>query len=244
MSKKIALLIAIAAVVLTIVLTHDKTPTTKQLTLRFKPFVNNTPLVLHHQNYPNLGGEGTFIIREFQLFISNIKLTSNNSSYVEAESYHLLRFDGDNNYYEIVLPNIGASAYQQIEFAIGVDPKANGSITIAGDLDPNSRMAWSWDVGYKFLLLEGELTQHQQQIPLVYHVGFDENYTRLSFPINTATHVANSQLNFHIEISHLFGSENPIDLAEISTVKFDEDDAALIAGGFKSFISLKHAVID
>ncbi|GLX79737.1 hypothetical protein tinsulaeT_30770 [Thalassotalea insulae] len=238
MNNKIALFLTIAIIALTILLVRDQTAT-KQVTLRFSAYIDGVPLVLHHQSYPNPGGEGTFIIRELQLFISNIRLVGDTNTFIEPESYHLVRFDNDNNFHQIVLPNIDATEYQQIELAIGVDPQANSSITIAGDLDPNSRMAWSWDVGYKFLLLEGVLSQHQQQIPLVYHIGFDESYTRLTFPINATSDNDNTLLNFNLELSHLFGKESPIDMAEISTVKFDKDDVALIAKGFESLISLE-----
>jgi len=65
-----------------------------------------------------------------------------------------------------------------------VDPAANGSVAPVGDLDPNGRMAWSWDVGYKFVLFEGGLVLADTQYPLVYHVGFNENYTPLSFGLD------------------------------------------------------------
>ena len=53
-----------------------------------------------------------------------------------------------------------------------------------GDLGPDGPMAWSCDVGYKFVLFEGALLVGDIQYPLVYHVGFDENYKQVSFEVN------------------------------------------------------------
>jgi len=229
----------ISLILLALYLVLIQTTQPSQLILRFKAAVDNKPLVLHHKSYANPGGDGLFTVRDLQFFISNIKLLGQAGNVSETESYHLVRFDNDNNFYEIVLPNINAHDYQQIELGIGVDPKANGTITIAGDLDPNGRMAWSWDVGYKFLLLEGTLINQEQQVPLVYHIGFNSSYTRLSFPIKEAIKSNNTLINFNVELLHLFNKSKPIDLAEISTVKFDKKDVAVIAQGFKSLITLE-----
>ena len=74
MNKKILIVTSIAilfVVSLCFALMSTTQPT--QLTLRFKAFVDNQPLVLHHKSYPNPGGEGAFTIRDFQFYISNIK---------------------------------------------------------------------------------------------------------------------------------------------------------------------------
>ena len=240
MNKKVIFFTSLTALIVTsvlFILMQAKQPS--HLTLRFQATVDNNPLVLHHNSYANPGGEGLFTIRDFQFFISNIKLIGKKNNFREVESYHLVRFDNEDNFYEIVLPNIIIEDYQQIELGVGVDPDANGTITISGDLDPNGRMAWSWDVGYKFLLLEGSLLHHQQQIPLVYHIGFNESYTRVSFPLNEAIKTDNSLINFNVELLHLFNREIPIDLSELSTVKFDTENVALISEGFKDLIKLK-----
>ncbi|MEW6982237.1 MbnP family protein [Colwelliaceae bacterium 6471] len=228
----------ISALVITAIFALMQPSQPNQLTLRFSPFVGKEPLVLHHKNYPNPGGEGIFTVRDLQLFISNIRLIGRDGNYNEAESYHLARFDGDESFYDIVLTNINAQDYQQIELGIGVDPSANGTITIAGDLDPNSRMAWSWDVGYKFLLLEGALLYQEQQLPLVYHIGFNESYTTVTFPISETITSNNRLIKFNVDVLQLFGKAEPIDLSVISTVKFDPDHVALIAKGFNKLITL------
>ena len=127
------------------------------LVLRFVAFVDDESLVFNRVRYGNPGGVGEFEIRDFRFFLSNIRLVSGSETYSVPESYHLARFDGDTQVYQLELDNIPRRPYTEIQFGIGVDKAANSSIESVGDLDPNSRMAWAWDVGYKFILLEGGL---------------------------------------------------------------------------------------
>jgi hypothetical protein len=234
----------------------------QNLILHFHPYVGDKPLVLHDQSYKNPGGNGDFSIRDFQLFISNIVINYSSSSVKELESYHLVRFDGKTSFDEIIIPAIKIQNIRQLSFGIGIDPKANGTILFSGDLDPNSRMAWNWQVGYKFLLLEGTLTTKDQQLPLVYHIGFDESYTELAFDISAdiTADLANKSLsndgviNFKIDLLRLFQKNRSyapkllgqpssesieyIDMSEMSHVKFAPDDVKVIAKGFEDFISI------
>src|SRR5262249_26372208 len=137
-----------------------------EVTLAFHPFVGSEPLILNESSYPNPGGEGRFKVRDFQFFLSNIRLVSPTGSSVESDSYHLVRFDGEQPDFAIVLPGVPRRNYERIEFGIGVDLAANRSLASRGDLDPNSRMAWNWEVGYKFVLFEGTLLRGDASDPL------------------------------------------------------------------------------
>ncbi|MBA6391804.1 hypothetical protein H4J38_13605 [Colwellia sp. BRX10-3] len=226
----------------------------QDLTIRFHPYVGDKPLVLNSQSYKNPGGDGEFSIRDFQLFISNIALEFSKKTINEAESYHLVRFDGDSTFDQFVIPNIKIQNLRKLSFGIGIDPKANGAILFSGDLDPNSRMAWNWQVGYKFLLLEGTLTLRESQLPLVYHIGFDESYTKLNFDIAPEINAKNGVINFKIDLRRLFQKSSKvakssirlksnedieyIDMSEMSHVKFSPVDVKAIAIGFHDFISI------
>ena len=229
-------------------------PSPQDLTLRFHPFVGNKPLVLNTQSYKNPGGNGEFSIRDFQLFISNIRLSFPAKSLTEQESYHLVRFDGNKAFDQIVIPKIEISNLKKLTFGVGIDPKANGSLMFSGDLDPNSRMAWNWQVGYKFLLLEGTLTIDNSQLPLVYHIGFDESYTELNFDIPNKIMTTKGVINFKVDLLRLFQKPHPaskelikiespisveyIDMSEMPHVKFYPKDVKALAEGFHDFISL------
>jgi hypothetical protein len=214
----------LVVMIIAILATNGLRSLPQNLTLRFHPYVGDKPLVLHDQSYKNPGGNGYFSVRDLQLFISNIVVSYSSTSIKESESYHLVRFDGSTSFDEIIIPEIKLQNIKQLSFGIGIDPKANGTILFSGDLDPNSRMAWNWQVGYKFLLLEGTLTLQDQQLPLVYHIGFDESYTELAFDITAditndmATDIAadltnknlsnDGVINFKIDLLRLFQKNN------------------------------------
>ena len=124
-------------------------------------------MALNELRYSNPGGEGSFRVRDFQFFVSNIRLMSDSAEFVEPESYHLVRFDGDDGTFVITIENVPRHDFRQIEFGIGVDPAANGSLESVGELDPNGRMAWNWETGYKFVLIEGALAVGDDDLPKV-----------------------------------------------------------------------------
>ncbi len=201
--------------------------------LRLHPFVGSEPLVLNERRYPNPGGEGRFAVRDFQFFLSNIRLVSPTGAYVEPDSYHLVRFDGEEAAPVIVLRDVPRRDYERIELGIGVDPAANRSLAPRGDLDPNGRMAWTWEVGYKFVLLEGTLRRGETSVPLVYHVGFDESYTRISTGLPDPL----GPLDFRVDLLKLFQDSATIDMAALPSVKFDRADTALLARNFSALLT-------
>ena len=125
--------------------------------MRFDAVIGDQPLVFNDARYSNPGGAGMFRIRDFQFFISNIDLHGEKGVYRVPDSYYLARFENSSTSYQIDLTKVSRDSYSAVTFSIGVDEVANGSIMSVGDLDPNSRMAWNWEVGYKFLLFEGAL---------------------------------------------------------------------------------------
>jgi len=209
-----------------------------ELTLYFHPFVGPEPLVLNESRYPNPGGEGRFKVRDFQFFLSNIRLVSATGAYVESDSYHLVRFDGEEPAFVIMLRNVPRRNYKRIEFGIGVDAAANRSLMQRGDLDPNGRMAWNWEVGYKFVLFEGALLCGNASAALVYHVGFEENYRLVSIelhhePLDSRT----ARLDFRVDILRLFQGSTNVDMAALPSVKFDRADAALLSRNFAAMVT-------
>ena len=207
--------------------------------IRLLASMGNQPLEFNSVQYANPGGEGRFTLRDAQFFISNLRFVHGQSQYRVQDSYHLVRFNGEKSEFEFPLQIPSNLKFDRLSLGIGVDPQANGKIYFAGDLDPNGRMAWSWDVGYKFLLLEGNLTHETGSIPLVYHVGFDENYTQISLPLtDTQLRESDNRVTLNVDFLSLFARNPAIDMSKVSTVKFDREDANHIAQGFNQFITL------
>lgn len=213
-------------------------PGTVALTLQFHPFVGTEPLVRNEVRYANPGGEGSFEVRDLQFFLSNIRLVGEGGDYAEPDSYHLARFDGAEGNYTVTLRDVPRRAYERIEFGIGLDAAANHSLESRGDLDPNSRMAWTWESGYKFVLLEGALLLEGSRIPLVYHVGFDENYKRLSFGFDAALlDSRDKSVDFRVDLLKMFTGHATVDMAALPSVKFERNDAALLARNYAEMIN-------
>jgi hypothetical protein len=208
-----------------------------EVLLRFHPFVGAEPLVLNQVRYANPGGAGRFEVRDFQFFLSNVRLAGKSGAYAEPGSYHLVRFDGGQGTYAVTLHDVPGGRYERIEFGIGVDAAANRSVEPRGDLDPNSRMAWTWDVGYKFVLLEGALEHDGVRTPLVYHVGFDENYRRISTALDLDFVAARGAgLDFRVDLLKIFTGHATVDMSALPSVKFDRKDAALLARNYAEMI--------
>ena len=213
--------------------------------LRFDAVMSDKPLEFNRAIYPNPGGPGQFRVRDFQFYLSNIVLHGKKNDYRVPDSYHLARFDNASTRYELDVANVPQDTYSAVTFSIGIDDVANSSIVSVGDLDPNSRMAWNWEVGYKFVLFEGTLIDGDTMRPLVYHVGFSENRQSLRF--NLAEGVApgsSDPLLFTVDVMALFTAKVTIDMAALPSVKFDRDDARVIAGNYRDMISLTPAAGD
>lgn len=183
------------------------------------------------------------------MYISNVVLrnSKNGNAHVEKDSYHLVRFGGESDNFDFVLEGVDAIEYDSIEFAIGVDPVRNLSIENLRDLNPNNQMAWNWDVGYKFVLLEGTFYPQNgvRPIPLVYHVGFSENYKELSFGLNGGGRSPNAQtittLTFEVEVMEMFRNPQDIDFNVLSSVKFDKSESKMFADNYADMIRLQNA---
>jgi hypothetical protein len=217
----------------------QKQHTPQSLTLSFKAMVAEQPLVFNQINYINPGGAGKFKIGGFQFFLSNIKLIGESGEYIQSESYHIVRFDNQKKTFSLEISRLPQDNYHTLELSLGVDKAANSSIQVRGDLDPNSRMAWSWDVGYKFILFEGALLNNGMLQPLVYHVGFSENYKPLTFQLKPDLfNDKNASLDFKVDIMKLFSGVNNINMLELTSIKFDRDDAKLMANNVAEMLEI------
>ncbi len=209
-----------------------------RVTLRIHPLLGGEPLALGQAGYPNPGGVGTFTIRDFQFFFTNVRLASDGEDFREPESYHLARFDGEDGVFRIELGEIPRRAYDRVEFGIGVDSAANNSIEVRGDLDPNGRMAWGWDIGYKFVLVEGGLELADGLVPLVYHVGFDENYALRSVPLHASSFDGGSAtIELCADLLTMFTGVETVDMGELSSVTFDADDSRRLARNWAGMVT-------
>jgi hypothetical protein len=99
-------------------------------------------------------------------------------------------------------------------------------------------MAWSWEVGYKFVLFEGALLRGNASDPLVYHVGFNENYKLISTKLRRDSLDGRpARLDFGVDILRLFQGSTNVDMAALPSVKFDRADAARLGRNFEGMVT-------
>ncbi len=208
------------------------------ITLTFHAEMEGEPLVYDQFVYDNPGGTGQFRVRDFRFYLSNLSFGQGDQTFAEPESYHLLRFDNADKTHSITLPEVPLTSIDTVRFLIGVDPAANESIDVRGDLDPNSQMAWNWEVGYKFVVFEGALQVDQDVSPLVYHVGFSENAREVAFslPADVLTE-ANGQIHLTVDPTKLFDGIARVDMQALPSVKFNRSDAAMLANNYATMIA-------
>lgn len=208
--------------------------TTKTFTLAFNATSGDVPFVFDKYDHADpIGGE-PFQLRDFRFYVSNVNLSDSNSSYAVPESYYLVRFDARSGTHKITLPDVPLREVTKLSFSIGLDPEANKTIAPLGDVDPNSRMAWNWAIGYKFILVEGELRSDNGIVPLVYHVGFDENVRHITLRYAGKT----SEIPISVDVMKLFDSKVTLDLSELSTIKMDRADSRMMADNYATMMRI------
>ncbi|WP_170327909.1 MbnP family protein [Ruegeria arenilitoris] len=232
-------LLAVAALIAGWFLLMSGQRKTTPITLTFHAHMGDEPLVYDQFVYDNPGGGGQFRVRDFRFYLSNLSLTQGEKSYAEPDSYHLLRFDNEDKTHSITLPEVPLKSVDTVQFLIGVDPAANGSIEVRGDLDPNSQMAWNWEVGYKFVVVEGALKQGDDVSPLVYHVGFSENAREVEFMLPPDVLVSDDpEVHLIVDLAKFFDGTAQIDMQALPSVKFNRADAEILADNYAIMITL------
>ena len=110
-----------------------------------------------NKNYISTAND-TLSISTFKCYISDIKIQySDNSIFVEKDSYHLLDFDNPNSS-QIPICKNSDKLISKITFSIGIDSLTNIGGAMAGDLDPTKGMYWAWQSGYINMKIEGKST--------------------------------------------------------------------------------------
>ncbi|MCS7018309.1 MAG: hypothetical protein RMJ87_04170 [Cytophagales bacterium] len=193
-----------------------------KMTLNLSIHYDGQPLILADKQYRNANGD-VFTIERFQFYLSNVKFRNSvtRDSFAVPNSYHLVVRKENTHLFDLPF-EVPAGKYDLLEFAVGVDPKRNLSTDQVGDLDPSNNMAWDWNTGYKFVLLEGRLFPPAgNPRGLVFHIGGNENYRVIRLPLNTIVDTQNhAQHNIavNVEVSAMFNAPHVINLNRQSTV--------------------------
>jgi len=196
------------------------------LNLEVANLMDGSPIVFNTQTYQSANGD-RFTIEEFRFYLSKVTLKNEATGavYEVPDSYHLVTPTAQNHVFSISLTDIPAGNYDVLEFGIGVDAAVNKSIDQLGDLDPSNNMAWDWNTGYKFILLEGKVETDTDPIGLVYHVGTDANYRTISLSLPQTLTVQKdltSTIQVEAEVSEIMDNPNVMDLQQNNVIMFQD----------------------
>lgn len=222
--KPIYFLLALFLTTFLISCGDDGTAAKESITLNFKAEVNNQPIAFSTGRYTTEAGNEISIDR-MKMYISSVKLVNSGeqSSFEEPDSYHLVSLNADSQTYSFEITDIpGDFAFNKIEFAIGVDTEENFSLDNTGDLDPANDMAWNWDTGYKFFLLEGNFYPKDESDTrgLIVHIGHDKNYRKFTIDLDGVSSIDGAaNVNFTLNALAALNGPNAIDLTDNSTFK-------------------------
>jgi hypothetical protein len=220
---------------------EDEVPATMAMDISMEHIINGQTLELNGKSFTLPSGE-SFTPKKFKYYISNVQLTNSKTGevFVESDSYHLISEDGNKS---IDLGMIPSSNYDQLTFSIGVDEVANGKTDQTGDLDPNSDMAWNWNTGYKFLILEGEFTNSKtgERQGLIMHIGTNANYKTITQTLSGVSAGKTTSVSLTTSLDELFLDPNTLKVSELesTTIMFGEMADKVAENYSEGFITLK-----
>ncbi|PTB95072.1 hypothetical protein C9994_11600 [Marivirga lumbricoides] len=206
------------------------------LVFNFENMVGEVPLVIASQEYER--DNGTFTVDELKYYISNVRFLDDDGNllFSEEESYHLITQNNASNKLNFKITDLPDLQISTVEFSIGVDAEANTKLDNPGDLDPSNNMAWNWDTGYKFVLLEGKFfaAGETDYRGLVFHIGEDSNYKTLQFPVNlNLSDGTVYEIQMKANILGMFNSPNTISFNEVN-VAMGGENARKIADNYEN----------
>lgn len=186
------------------------------LTVEVELLMDGEPMV-YYEKYSNALGQ-TYELHDFRFYMSNIKLkdVDGDLSFEEENSYHLVTLPQNNHVFTFDIEGIKGEIFNQLEFSVGVDSDKNYSIDNMGALDPARGMAWDWNTGYKFVLMEGlYFPENDVKRGLVYHIGGDKNYRTVFLPVVIDfTKNSSATLKLKVEVGKIFGDKSESALSE------------------------------
>ncbi|WP_375581183.1 MbnP family protein [Marivirga tractuosa] len=192
------------------------------------------------KTYTNKAGN-EFSLRLWRTYFSEIRLIkSDEEVYAIPESYHLIEPTNANKF-SLNLDQVPSGDYKAIRFYLGVVGDENLSGEIVGDLDPSNNMAWNWTTGYKFVRMDGEFQDKEEnRRGVVVHIGTEVNLKAQVFQFDQSINFAgeNNKLVFELDLLEAFQNPNTIDFEVLSDFQFN-NEADLIGENYEDgFVNL------
>lgn len=161
------------------------------------------------------------------LYLSNIKLIrEDGSEWAEADSYHLLHLPtATAGTGSLTLKQVPQGTYTGVKLSFGVDSSHNHSLDNRGDLDPANGMAWDWNTGYRFLVMEGKWGPNSTaDSAFLWHIGSDANFRSKTVALPTNLLVKSggtAKLNLTVNLAAFFNGPHSLPPSRNFNVMFD-----------------------
>ena len=211
------------------------------VSIQFKHFANNQPLVLVDSAYTNSTGE-SFQPTRLKYYISNLQLLSNTTKPRRITSVQLIDAADPQNIYLVPY----TVEYNRVSFTIGVDSALNCSGAQSGALDPVNGMFWTWNTGYIYFKLEGYSTASTNDLQKIeYHIGgytgaFKANRkVTLTLPEPLMIEAGKSpQIMIHVDLDKFWNSKNNISIATNALIMSPGPLASAVADNLPAMFSI------
>jgi hypothetical protein len=168
----------------------------------------------------------TFEIIKFKYYISNLMLVNTISGefYKVPNSYYLFGYENGKEIKPetgVTIEKLPIGKFTHLTFGIGVDNSANLNTAKQGELDPSSEMAWNWNTGYKFVVLEGNYLYSGTNSGIVFHIGTNTNYKSVTLSLPSELSLENDKnasIKLKADVSKMFSGVSPITRTGTPTV--------------------------
>ncbi|CAM1361230.1 conserved hypothetical protein [Tenacibaculum xiamenense] len=223
--------------------------------IEFDNGFKNDKLILG-STYTNGNGE-ILTVNSFDYIVSNFVLVTDEGEevvYPKDQGYFIVSEGGNGKTknVEISLKDVPAGKYTKVKFGIGVDRERFLQGQAAQEdfwtLAENYNMTWSWQAGYKFVVLEGNYKADAQATEDIFmlHIASrgssgDDLYREVELPMDLAIVSAEKSPQLHVKVDAnvMLDGQEKIKLADQSTI-MGGPNALKIADNCKGMFMVHH----
>ncbi len=228
---------------------------TNKVSIAFDNGFKNDKLLLGSSRYQNSNGE-FLTVNAFDYIVSNFVLIDEQGKefvFNKDKSYFIISEGGAGKTKKVAvdLEGVPAGKYVKIKFGIGVDQERfKQGQAVQQDfwtLAEQYSLTWSWQAGYKFVVLEGDYQASSQATkkPYMLHIASRgtsvDLYKEVTLNMDQAVVSASSSPQIHIKVDaeKMLGGTHKIKLAEGATI-MGGDKASEIADNNKEMFTVHH----
>lgn len=234
---------------------NDKLEGKNEVVIEFDNGFGDDKLLLGASTYTNGNGE-ILTINSFDYIVSNfVLITEDGEEYVypKEESYFIISEGGGDKTkkIQISLKDVPAGKYTKVKFGIGVDQERfKEGQAVQQDfwtLAESYNLTWSWQAGYKFVVLEGNYKENSAatENPFMLHIASRgttvDLYKEVILPMDVAIvgKEQSPQLHIKVDANKMLDGKSKIKLSEGASI-MGGDKASLIAENYTEMFMVHH----